>query len=173
MDDLRVFQIAQDVARFLPQTRENMKVRELVGELIRETETTDDPYVYEVLFPVLAPAAVAQGNILIENDADFKCLAGVFHASVANAGQTFATATYPLVTVQIRNTGTGRAFFNQPVAIPMIFGNGQQPFLWPVPKIMKMRSLFEFTVVNFDAAQTYTNIHLGLVGVKQYSLGNA
>lgn len=169
MDNMRIFQVAQEIAAGLPQTRENMRIRGLVEQLTSLTETADDPFVYALNIAALAPAAQAQANILIENDADFECLAGGYMASVANAGQTEATRTYPLLTVQIRNTGTGRNFFNIPVPVVDVFGNGELPFLWPVPKLMKMRSLFEFTVTNFDAAQTYTNIFLCLIGVKKFS----
>jgi hypothetical protein len=168
MDQGKVYALATQLAQSIPNTRENMNARRLAGDLVNESLIVEDPYAYEVLFASIAPGVTAVGQIPIENDADFKCLAGTFDASIANAAYTDSTRPIPLCNVQIRNTGTGRAFFNQAVPVSAVFGTGQRPFLWPVPKLMKMRSLFEFTVTNTSVATTYTNLHLVLVGIKQY-----
>lgn len=168
MDQGRIYSLVQQLAQSIPQTRENLNARGIVGNLINEVSSIEDPYGYEVLFSSIAPGAVAVQQLTIENDADFKCLAGTFDVTVANAAETDSTRNVCNSNVQIRNTGTGRAFFNNAVPVNSVFGTGQMPFLWPVPKILSMRSLIEFTLTNTSAATTYTNLHLVLIGVKQY-----
>lgn len=173
MDTARMYELAQNLGQVLPQTRENLGARRILETMLNEAMVFEDPFCYEVLFPAVGVGATVVGQILIENDANFRVLAGTYDVTVANGPETDATRNIPICNVQIRNTGTGRSFFNNALPINTVFGTGGRPFLWPTPKLMKMRSLLEFTVTNTSAATAYTNLHLILVGVKEYQFTEA
>lgn len=126
-----------------------------------------DPFIYTALFTGLAAGANATYNVNIQADADFQILALSYHANVANAGQTNSTFTYPLVTLLLTDSGSGRQLMDSDVSLPAIAGNGQFPFVLPVPKIMAARSNLVVKATNYDAAQTY-NLRVYFIGAKLF-----
>jgi len=59
---------------------------------------------------------------------------------------------------------------DQVVPISCLFGTGQLPFIWPVPKLMSARSTLQVQLTSFEAAQAW-DITLHFIGVKLYPLG--
>jgi hypothetical protein len=169
-DQREIFELAMQVAQFMPQSRENMKSSGLLKQLLASMSVQEEPFIYRAQFLALAPAATQTFNVNIQADADFKILGGAYHANVANAAQTISTYTYPLVDIQLTDTGSGRFFQDNPVSLPAYFGNGQLPFLWPIPKIMRARSTLQVQATNYDAASTYNIRGLYFIGVKMYPL---
>lgn len=137
--------------------------------LIESGQVIKDPFTYTATFTGLAAGANSTVNVNIQADADFLIQALTFHANVANAGQTESNFTYPLATVLLTDSGSGRQFMDSDVSIPAMFGNGQFPFVLPQAKLMSARSTLVCKVTNYDAAQTY-NIRLNFIGVKLFRL---
>jgi hypothetical protein len=60
---------------------------------------------------------------------------------------------------------------HHPVSLPSLFGNGQLPFVWPIPKILSARSTLQVQATNYDAAVTYNLRGLYFIGVKLFPIG--
>ncbi len=127
-----------------------------------------DFFVYTLQFSDLAAGAATQGAIQIQADSDFELSKFTMFADIAEAVETEATRVLPLVTIQITDTGTGRALFNAPLPIPAIMGDGRIPFILPVPKIFSANASVAIEVANFSAATEY-NIRLALIGAKIFT----
>lgn len=127
-----------------------------------------DFFVYTLTFSALAAAAAAQDAIQIQSDSDFELQKLTVFADIAAAAQTDSTRVLPLVTVQITDTGTGRQLFNNPVAIPALFGDGQIPFILPTTKLFSRNASVTVAVSNFSAATTY-NLRVFLIGSKIFT----
>lgn len=127
-----------------------------------------DFFGYTLSFSALAAAAAAQGAIQIQSDSDFELTKFTMMADIAAAAQTESTRVLPLVTLQITDTGTGRALFAAPLPIPAVMGDGRIPFILPVPKIFSANASVAIQVANFSAATTY-NVRLCLLGAKIFT----
>jgi len=125
----------------------------------------EDFYVYTVLFAALLAGTAQTEIIQIQADADFKWIKGTYQADIADAAFVESTQPVPNVTVQITDTGTGKALFQTPIPIPTIFGRGTLPFILPIARIFSARSAMQFQANNYDAAVDY-NIYLQLIGMK-------
>lgn len=127
-----------------------------------------DFYIYELDFLLLAAGAVATQQLVFDASSDFHWLYSAYTADVAAAAHSESTRDYPLVNVLITPTDTSAQFMNAAVPIPNIFGNGESPFIMPVPRIIPARSAVSFQLTSYVAAGTTYNIRLSLIGVKQY-----
>lgn len=127
-------------------------------------------YVYEAESLALAALGVSQDTINIESDSDFVWTKSTFQADIAAAAQTDSSRVFPLVTIQIRDTGSARNFFNAPIPLTSFFGTGEIPFILPVSQRMRLNTTFVVDFVNFDAAATY-NIRLAFIGYKVFTPG--
>ncbi len=131
-----------------------------------------DYFSYEEDFAGVGAGQSASGEILIQADSDFIWQKALFFADVAGAAQEAGTLVFPLMTVQIQDTGSGRLFFEQPVPVPSAFGVGALPFILPVPRLFLARSTVLIEVANFSNATTY-NLRLTFAGTKAYPMGSA
>ncbi len=157
--------------QMMPPTPENMPVIQTLQNLMQSPDIVKDTFTYSTSFSNanLTAGNTVTNNLAIQADADFIILAQTFEADVAAAGQTFSSATYPLVNVLLTDTGSGRQLMNQAVPVPSIFGNGQFPFVLPQPKKLDARSNLAVAVTNRDAAQAY-NLTLNFIGAKLFKL---
>ena len=126
-----------------------------------------DFYVYSANVASIASGANATSNINIEADSDFELQKLTVFADIAAAAQTASTRVLPLVTLQITDTGSGRQLFSDSIPIPLIFGDGNLPFILPNPRRFASNSVIQLSFTNYDAASTY-QLYLGFVGVKTY-----
>lgn len=151
------------------------------GVVIPATQATDmvsrpvsnkrrDFFVYPITFSGLLAGSALQGAVQIQADSDFELSKLTFFADIATADQTEATRVLPLVTVQITDTGTGRALFSQPVPVPAIMGDGRIPFILPTPKIFSANASVAFLVSNFSGATDY-NLRIAMIGAKIFQYG--
>jgi hypothetical protein len=124
-----------------------------------------DFFVYAVNFLSLTAGSARSTSIQIQADSDFELQKLSVFADILAAQQTASTRVLPLVTIQITDTGTGRQLFNQPVAVPALFGDGQIPFILPTTKVFSRNASVTFDVVNFAAGTDY-NLRLNLIGSK-------
>lgn len=130
----------------------------------------EDFFVYTIDFEDLAFGTTQQASIQIQADSDFKWTAAAYNCNIDQAAYTTGDAPIPNVSLQLVDTGSGRQLFFSPVPIPSVFGNGQLPFILPIPRVFRARSSISMTVSNFDAAVGY-NLSLAFIGTKVFTLG--
>lgn len=131
----------------------------------------NDHYIYVAEIQSVLNAGASQTVVVnIEADSNFTWVKSAVFASLAGAAQTNATQVLPQVEVQIQDSGSGRLLQNVPVPITSMAGNGQLPFVLPVPRLFKARSTVSFTFVNFSAAENYSTLALSLIGFKTFFL---
>lgn len=130
----------------------------------------EDFFVYGATFASIAAGAVQTQNIQIEASSYFKWTHASMETDLAGATFTESAAPVPLCSLQISDSGTGRQLFNNAQPLSAIFGNGQLPFVLPVPRGFRPNSNIALTLTNFAAAQTYT-VRLALIGVKLFPGG--
>lgn len=126
-------------------------------------------YVYQT--PNIASiAAAAQTTNVIQFDIDsvFVWMRTCVFADIAGAVQTPSSLVVPLVTVQVTDTGSGTNFFNNPIPLGSVAGNGPLPFVMPTPIMCQPSASFQFAYANFSAATTYANLRVQLIGFKVY-----
>lgn len=176
MDQRAVFDVVMQLQASLSPIRENNRARAAVQTLKQMLAVQEEPFIYSAEFLTanatqLAPGATGTFNINIQADADFRILAACYEADV-NQGdpQVSSTVNIALVNVLLTDTGSGRNFMDRPVPVPSIFGNGQLPFPWPMPKEMRARSTLQVQCTNFDNTNTF-DLRLAFIGVKLYPLG--
>lgn len=128
----------------------------------------NDFYVYSALIASIAAGAQQTVNISIEADSDFTWIKSTVFAALAGAAQTDATAVLPQATVQVQDSGSGRLLQNIAIPVSSIAGNGQLPFVLPIPRVFKARSTISLTFANISAAETYTNLRFALIGFKTF-----
>ncbi|HEY6020921.1 MAG TPA: hypothetical protein VIY48_13780 [Candidatus Paceibacterota bacterium] len=126
-----------------------------------------DFFVYNVNFLALAGAAVATQQLTFDASSDFTWIYSTYDADVAAAAHSESTRDYPLVNLLITPTDTSAQFSNAATPVTSIFGNGEMPFILPVPRIIAARSALTFQATNRTAATTY-NLYLSLIGIKKY-----
>lgn len=173
-------QTIQDLIALTPNTAENQTVLQQLDLLASQLNVVEEPYTYTNTLSVanasgtnsLASAAVsAQIVTPVDASAMFIIENQTYMATTAQAAMTEATHIYPLVMVMIIDTGTSKQWMDQPVGIPMIFGDGRFPYFLPKPRIVPANAQIGVTYTNFDAAAGY-NIRLAFNGYRLYSLAS-
>lgn len=136
----------------------------------QDTQLTSDFFIYELDVASIANGASQNVNITIQADSDFCLVKLGITADIAGAAQTSSTQIVPLCTINIVDTGSGRQIFSAPVAIPSLFGNGQLPFILPVPRLFKARSNIAVALANYSNATTYA-LRMAFIGFKRFQQG--
>jgi hypothetical protein len=126
----------------------------------------NDFFIYPVNFLLLGAAEVRPVQLLIDAASDFMWYYGTYAADANSAAQTANTRTYPLVDILITPSDTSAQFMQAAVPVTSLFGNGENPFVMPAPRLIPARSSITFTATNRDAANT--NLRLQLIGVKRW-----
>jgi hypothetical protein len=171
MDHRALFDLVVQLQSVTPKARENGRALSIIDALRRNLSVIEEPFVYTAQFDNLASGATATDLISIQADADFKIMAATFQVNNNGAVLTSATApNQPNVSVLLTDTGNGRNLMDQAIPIPCLFGTGQLPFIWPVPKLMSARSTLQVQATSFEAAQAW-DLTLHFIGVKLYPLG--
>lgn len=133
-----------------------------------DVQYSQDFFTYGINALVLAAGGTFIGNINIDADTDFKLTKLSQMSDIAGAPQTESTAVIPLVTMDVRDAGSGRTLMNIPIPMGAIFGAGRLPFILPVPRIFTSRASIAITLANYSAATTY-NIRLAFIGTKLFT----
>ena len=130
-----------------------------------------DFFVYtSPVFSNIGANASQTQNISILADSDFEIQKLTMWANIANGTLTNATQVLPNLNVLITDTGSGRQFMNTAVPVASLFGTAQNPFILPMPKLVRARSVLAIQVTNFDAAVTTYQLYLSFIGNKIYTL---
>lgn len=135
---------------------------------MNQARSDKDFYVYGARFQAVAAGIAQTSTINIEADSDFVLVKMALFGDLAGAVQTDSTRVIPLGTLQLLDTGSGRNLFSTPIPVDSIFGNGQLPFVLPIPREFKAKASIQLTFTNFSAATTYTNVWASLIGYKQF-----
>ena len=123
--------------------------------------------IYGVNFAAIAPGTQQQSSFTIDSDGDFFLQKLMYMADIAAAGQQASTRVIPLCTINIVDSGSGRAFTQIPVSLDTIMGSGELPFILTEVKIFPARATVTVQIANYDAANTY-NLRLTFGGTKAY-----
>jgi hypothetical protein len=112
---------------------------------------------------VAAIAGTTNGQILLSGDADFKCY--YISMAVRQAGLIVLTFAGD---VQINEAQTGKNL--SPIAIPVdaLIGNGNLPYILPVPRVFSGNTTILFTFTSNVATSTQFNVVLH--GTKLYPI---
>lgn len=128
---------------------------------------TLDPFTFVINFLPLAASNTATDNFITQADSWFAiCKTSFTIASnvdvfVANISDT---PRYSPQVITLSDSGSGRDLSNLPVTINSLFGSGEWPRVWPIPKILDPNSTFTAKIQNLVA--TAFNIRLSFHGYK-------
>jgi len=170
VDHRAIFDLVVQLQSVTPKARENGRTLSIIDALRRNLAVIEEPFVYTADFANLAFGTTITDLIQIQADADFKIMAATFQANNNGAVLTDSTRPVPNVSVLLTDTGNGRNLMDQAIPIPCLFGTGELPFIWPVPKLMSARSTLQVQASSFEAAQAW-DLTLHFIGVKLYPLG--
>ncbi|MCK9570730.1 hypothetical protein M0R72_17405 [Candidatus Pacearchaeota archaeon] len=126
------------------------------------------PFFYQAEFPIaalLAGATVIQ-PINTQNDSDF-VTRYVNLSSYSAAGTLTAN---PDMLISFFDSGSGKNWQDLPQHQNNVCGNGQLPFVWPEPFIIKGSSVIQVTLTNREPAAQLANV--SLCGFKIFYLDN-
>lgn len=123
-------------------------------------------FIYPLNFLLLGAAEVRPLVLTIDATSDFIWYYGTYAADANGAAQTATTRTYPLVDILITPTDTTAQMMQTPVPVTSMFGNAENPFVLPAPRLFPSRTSITFTATNRDAANT--NLRLALIGLKRF-----
>lgn len=126
----------------------------------------EDFFIYQLDLLAVGLGVTVNGNFQIQADSDFKLIKLTQWAD-DTAGAFVAD---PLLALQINDSGAGRNLFSVPVPVKNVFGEGDLPFILPIPRIFKARSNIAVTLQNFSPATAY-NVRLSFIGTKIFQLG--
>lgn len=127
-----------------------------------------DFFAYAFTSGTLASGASASNTVNIEADSNFILQKLTVFATIAGAAVTESTEVLPLIRLQITDNGSGRNLFNQPIAVPTLFGSGQRPFILPIPRLFRSNSSINFTYTNYSVGTSYV-LDFTMSGVKTWS----
>src|SRR5260221_13204610 len=109
------------------------------------------------------------GLINLDNDSDFYCVGLTYQADIAGAILTESTNIIPLLTLQITDTGSGKALMNQPLLAGTFMGDGKRPYRFVRPRVFLQNGTIQLSwSAQFLAAGTAYNIQAVLHGYKVY-----
>jgi hypothetical protein len=103
------------------------------------------------------------GQILLSGDADFKCY--YISLSVRQAGLLVLTFAGD---VQADEAQTGKNLSPLPIPVDALIGNGNLPYILPVPRLFSGNTTVRFTFTSNVATSTQFNVVLH--GTKLYPL---
>lgn len=123
----------------------------------------------------LAPDTInagAQGSDVFRVDeaSMFVWTKTTYIVDLAGAAQTEATRVVPLLTLQLKDTGSSMELFDVAQPLANIAGTGQIPFLLPAAYLFQPQSTMNGLFTNYSAAENYANITVSLLGYRVYDL---
>lgn len=168
MDNRALFDLIVQAQSTLPRTQQNQRAASIIDAIRRQLAVIEEPFTYETTIDGINANETQNTVIQIQADADFKLMATTFVADDAEN-----PVAGPFVNILLTDTGNGRQLMQAPIAIPEMFGTGQLPFIWPIPKIFAARSTLQVQFIEYGGVG-YNHIQLAFIGVKLYPLpGNA
>lgn len=118
----------------------------------------------------LAAGANSQQPVQFDQDSVFVWQKIAYFADLAGAVQTDSSRVLPLVTMQITDSGNSQGYFNAPIPLPAVAGDGRLPGVLPAPMYCRPNSTLLFNFTNFSAATPYNNLRVQLIGIKLFGV---
>lgn len=116
---------------------------------------------------IAALGGTGEESFNVQNDSDFLIVAMAGEElDPADEGSVLPPA--PL-TIQVRDGGSGRNWFNRPQAYGNVVGTGQLPAFLPYPKFVDRASEVTFSIVNNDPTADYL-VRLSCIGFKIFDM---
>jgi hypothetical protein len=118
-----------------------------------------DPFNYSAIFPLatFTAGAVVPVNIPITSDSDFVCR----YTNLAAFSAPGVPVVLPDYTLTLFDTGSGRSMQDQAMHVSLVTGNGNLPYIWPEPKLIKGSSVLVVTLANLTAVAALAYVLLG------------
>lgn len=128
-----------------------------------------DFFTYSAVFTGLTAGVTQQKNIAISDDSDFIVLKTTFFAD-DGVGSKFTpnTRLIPNVLILLTDTGSGRQLMDAPQPLYNLFGTAENPFIYPVPKQLKRRTVLQIAATNQENAAATWRFTLSFIGVKVF-----
>jgi len=128
---------------------------------------TLDPFTFVINFLPLAASNTATDNFITQADSGFAICKTSF--TIASNVDVFVNnisdiPRYSPQVITLSDSGSGRDLSNLPVTINSLFGSGEWPRIWPVPKVLDPNSTFTARIQNLVG--TAFNIRLSFHGYK-------
>lgn len=102
--------------------------------------------------------------ININSDSAFMILSATMVET--DTGNTVFLMNRPLL-CQLSEAGGSRSLFNTPQHVDNVFGTGENPKYWDVPKLLLPNSVLNVTLQNLEA--TNRNVHVSFSGFKLFA----
>lgn len=136
-----------------------------------------DFFVYTFFLASLAPGdSGIPISLTIQNDSQFLWQKTSFYCSYPQVGvfgpYQEAGRALPAIAAQFVDTSSARLQFNRATNLSSIAGSGSFPFILPETKIFQPKSTITLELSNYDAAVTYSNIYVNMIGTKVYLAGD-
>ena len=136
-----------------------------------EAQFREDFFVYAIEVADLDPAASTSTSIQIDATSHFKWIKTTcFGFGVGeDPQQTQATRIILPITMQITDGASGLQLFSAPLPLPLVCGEGDLPFIQPLPRIFAARSTINLTFANYGLEDFH--FWVAFVGVKMFEQG--
>lgn len=122
-----------------------------------------DFFTYGTDFEPLALSATTTRAIQINSDSAFFVLSATL--TETDTGNTVFLPNRPLL-CQLSTGGASLNLFNTPIHVDNIFGSGEEPKYWDVPKILLPNTTFNVQLQNLEA--TARNVRVAFSGFKMF-----
>lgn len=126
-------------------------------------------YVFPELLVVAVGGSVTT-QLIMQDDSDFELIALAYHMTIADAAIVQNTRPLPNVTIQLTDTGSGAALFNNPVPLSSVAYHGENGAVRQLPVSRKFfrSSTIAIQLSNFDAALITGKFRVTMLGQKLF-----
>lgn len=126
------------------------------------SQFSEDYFVYQANVPILAASGTVMVPINIQQDSGFEWIYTTGGSVSASGGGSFQPFT-----VQVIDQTSGRNLFSDPIPCQNIAGDGQFPFILPIPRRFLPKTTINVVFTNLLAGQI-VNASVQLIGRKIY-----
>jgi hypothetical protein len=148
---------------------------EIIMQLVRDKRFSMLPAVFSASFPGSTLTAGATVPVTTNIPSDCHFIARYMNIATYTAGLVLSVATAPLL-IQATDVGSSRSLFDQlqPIqnvcgGVAAAAGQGNLPFVWPEPWLIRAGGSFQIILNNVGGA-TVVRADVALVGFKLYPL---
>jgi hypothetical protein len=121
----------------------------------------------------ITAAAPQEFDVVMDTDSTFVFLGLNAFGRTSTAPISTEMNLNPALSLQIKDQSSGRNYFNQPAAVPLIAGAGGFPFLFPSPRIVAARSTLTLTVAAIGSTAVFDRFYAALHGARIFYAGGA
>lgn len=161
------------VNRIAPNSprRDQSFVPNTVRDKEPNSQWEEDFFVYSADVADLDVAAATTFVINIQADSYFKWIKTTYYGFGVgeNPEQTQATRIILPISMQVTDLGSGRQLFDRELPLSLVCGEGDLPFILPLPRVFLPRSSIQLSFTNFGSEDW--DFQVALIGVKGFRTG--